>query len=162
MLPILVVVLAFQGPRINPAWTKVDSAAHTVELTLIAGMNGVNGGMSFNGATNGALTVSVPMGWTVRLKFENADQMLPHSAVVVPAAATVPVAPPAAAFAHASTHRVPQGLPADAREVVTFVPDRAGSYMILCGVPGHGLAGMWLKLEVTETPGRIGFEVTPH
>ena len=162
MIRIVAVALLLQGPTINPAWTRVDSAAHKVELTLVAGMGGVNGGMSFNGVTAGALTAVVPTGWTVTLKFNNADQMLPHSVLIVPFTPNVPPAPPQPAFPHAASRRLAQGLPSDAHEDVSFVPDRAGSYYILCGVPGHGIAGMWLKLEVEEAPAHIGYRAGAH
>ncbi len=145
---------------IERSWTRLDSAARKVDITLIAGMSGTNGGMSFNGVTRGALTVAVPVGWRVTFHFENADQMLPHSLVVVPYPAQVPVNATAPAFAGATTHRLQQGLTSDAKEAVTFVPDRPGLYMILCGVPGHAIAGMWLRLEVAPAPEHIGFEVT--
>ena len=152
---------AAPAPRIERSWTRVDSAAHKVDLTLIAGLNGVNGGMSFNGAKAGALTAVVPLGWRVTLHFENADQMLPHSALVMSYPVNIPVQVTQPSFEHATTHRLQQGLASDAKEDVTFVPDRAGLYIILCGVPGHGIAGMWLRLEVTPQPEHVGFMVTP-
>jgi uncharacterized cupredoxin-like copper-binding protein len=32
-----------------------------------------------------------------------------------------------------------------------FAAQPAGEYLIACGVPGHGAAGMWLRLRVSAT-----------
>jgi uncharacterized cupredoxin-like copper-binding protein len=34
------------------------------------------------------------------------------------------------------------------------VANKAGAYMIFCAVPGHGLAGMWIRLKVSPTEKR--------
>lgn len=155
-LAVVPVVLA-QAPaalRIDPTWLKVDSAATSTEFSLIAGLGGTNGGMNFNGATNGALTLVVPVGWHVVLNFRNDDPNMPHSAVVIPAVTPVPAAAGRPAFAGAATRQPDQGLATGARQALRFDADRAGSYMIFCAVPGHGMAGMWMKLEVSASATR--------
>jgi sulfocyanin len=149
-------VMLAQAPalHIDPTWLKVDSAATSAEFSLIAGLGGVNGGMNFNGATNGALTLVVPVGWHVVLNFRNDDQNMPHSAVVIPAATPVPAAAGRPAFAGATTRQADQGLATGARQSLRFDADHAGSYMIFCAVPGHGMAGMWMKLEVSASAAR--------
>jgi uncharacterized cupredoxin-like copper-binding protein len=62
----------------------------------------------------------------------------------------VPVSGGKPAFEHAATHQTDQGLSAGAHEDVSFVADRPGSYLIFCAVPGHGAAGMWIRLEVSD------------
>ncbi len=140
--------------HVDPAWLRIDSAATTVEFTLSAGLNGTNGGMNFNGASNGALTLTVPVGWHVMLRFKNQDQNMPHSAEVIRAVEPVPVSPTPPAFARAATHRLEQGMASDSHEDIRFVADQAGSYLVFCAVPGHGAAGMWIKLEVSSTATR--------
>ena len=140
--------------RIDPTWLKVDSAATSAELNLVAGMGGTNGGMNFNGATNGALTLVVPVGWHVVLNFRNDDQNMPHSAVVIPAATPVPAAAGRPAFAGATTRQADQGLATGARQSLRFDADRAGTYMIFCAVPGHGMAGRWMRLDVSASATR--------
>lgn len=135
--------------RIDPAWLEIDTAR--AEFSLIAGLGGTNGGMNFNGATNGALTLTVPVGWRVTLNFRNDDPNMPHSAVVIPAVTPVPAAAGHPAFAGATTRQPDQGLATGARQSLRFVADRAGSFMIFCAVPGHGMAGMWIRLEVSAS-----------
>jgi FtsP/CotA-like multicopper oxidase with cupredoxin domain len=144
--------------RIDPAWLEVDTAR--AEVSLIAGLGGMNGGMNFNGATNGALTLVVPVGWHVTLNFRNDDPNMPHSAVVIPAATPIPAVAGRPAFAGASTRHADQGLPTGARESVRFDAASAGAYMIFCAVPGHGMAGMWMRLQVSATARRATLTAT--
>jgi hypothetical protein len=144
--------LASQGAlKVDPTWLKADTSGRKVEFTLVAGLTPANGGMNFNGAGSGGLTLTVPAHSTVILHFRNNDQILPHSAMVIAAVTPVPVSGATPAFEHATTHRAEQGSSADAHEDVQFVADRAGSYMIFCAVPGHGAAGMWIRFEVSAT-----------
>ncbi len=41
-----------------------------------------------------------------------------------------------------------QGLPQGAKDVMRFTAPEGGSYRIFCGVPGHGLSGMWIRFKV--------------
>ena len=59
-----------------------DPAAKTVSLKLYAAHGSVNGGMNFNGASNGGSTITVPVGWSVSWNFTNEDA-IPHSAIVL-------------------------------------------------------------------------------
>jgi len=154
--------LASQAPtlKVDPAWLKVDSGSR-VEFSLVAGLTTANGGMNFNGASAGGLTLTVPAHWTVILHFRNNDQVLPHSAMVIAAVTPVPVSGATPAFEHAVTHRADQGLPADGHEDVQFVADKAGSYLVYCAVPGHGAAGMWIRLEVSSTATQPQVAATP-
>lgn len=144
--------LGAQTPvHVDPGWLKVDSAAAKVEVTLTAGLTGTNGGMNFNGASAGALTLTVPAKWTVVLHFTNNDQVLPHSVMVIHAATPVPVTVAGPALPHAATHRAEVGLASDAHEDVQFVAGQPGSYLLFCAVPGHGAAGMWIHFDVSGT-----------
>lgn len=152
--------VAAQAPKIDPTWLKVDSGPR-VEFSLTAGLTPANGGMNFNGASGGGLTLTVPAHWTVILHFRNNDQVLPHSAMVIAAVTPVPVSGAKPAAAHAVTRQAEQGLPPDAHEDVQFVADRAGSYLFYCAVPGHGAAGMWIRLEVSDTARQPELAATP-
>jgi uncharacterized cupredoxin-like copper-binding protein len=50
---------------------------------------------------------------------------------------------------------------AEQKQTVRFVADRAGKYLIFCAVPGHGAAGMWIRLTVVADPRRPTIEETP-
>ena len=140
-----------QAVHVDPSWLHADAASSSVQLTLISGLGGVNGGMSFNGAVRGGLVFTVPVGWHVTIHYRNSDQTLPHSVVVIPAVMPVPTTASAPAFAHAASRQLAQGLPSEAHEDLTFIADRAGNFYIFCAVPGHGAAGMWIRMTVSAT-----------
>jgi len=141
--------------QIDCNWLTVDTTAKTATLQLTAGLTQLNGGLNFNGFNDGKLTLTVPANWTVVLRFTNHDANLPHSAEVVDTTKPMPagpVEPPA--FPHAMTGKLMQGLGAGQTDSLRFVANKAGSYMIFCAVPGHGLAGMWIRLKVSPTEKR--------
>ena len=142
-------------PQIDCNWLTVDTTAKTATLELTAGLTQLNGGLNFNGFNDGKLTLTVPANWTVVLRFTNHDANLPHSAEVVDTTKPMPAGPvEPAAFPHAMTGKLMQGLGAGQTDSMRFVANKAGSYMIFCAVPGHGLAGMWIRLKVSPTEKR--------
>jgi hypothetical protein len=85
----------------------------------------------------------------VTLDFVNRDKNLPHSAQVIGGTGAVPMGPATPAFPGASSADPGTGIPATApMEPIRFVAGTAGEYRIFCAVPGHGMAGMWIKLKV--------------
>jgi sulfocyanin len=146
---------------IDPSWLQADTATRTATFELVAGLTGLNGALNFNGFRDGELTVSVPLGWTVVLRFLNHDGMLPHSAEVIPDTQPVPMGPVPPAFDRAVTVRLAEGLVSEQRDDIRFIADKGGSYLVFCGVPGHGAAGMWIRLEVSASVRRPSLAVTP-
>src|SRR6266852_2344815 len=148
--PICVAQSPTTQPQIDCNWLTVDTTAKTATFQLNAGLN-------FNGFNDGKLTLTVPLNWTVVLRFVNHDANLPHSAEVVDTTKpmpAVPVEPPAFPRATTVQGRLLQGLGSGETDSVRFVANKAGSYMIFCAVPGHGLAGMWIRLRVAPTEKR--------
>jgi uncharacterized cupredoxin-like copper-binding protein len=148
--------------KIDPTWLRTDSVTHSAEFRLVAGLTDRNGGMNFNGFGKGGLVLTVPKGWSVVLHFKNQDQNLPHSAEVIADMDPVPVGPVPPAFEHAATARVDQGFSAGQGEDVRFVAAKAGSYLIFCAVPGHGPAGMWIRLVVSATAVKPALSAAPE
>ncbi len=137
------------GPvRVNE-FLAYDSRSKIVSLQLIAGYNGLNGSLNYNGATNGTHGIFVPVGWRIHVAVTNRDSDLQHSAIVVRELLPPPVEPSEPAFSGAALSQLSEGLHEAETSSLDFVADRAGHYMIVCGVPGHAQAGMWLKLSVT-------------
>ena len=146
---------------IDPAWLQVDTAGQTATFTLVAGLTGVNGALNFNGFRDGGLTLEVPIGWAVVMNFRNHDGMLPHSAEVIPDMHPLPTGPVAPAFPRAFTLRLEQGLISEQTDNLRFIADKGGSYLIFCGVPGHGAAGMWIRLTVSGSFRTPSLAATP-
>src|SRR5690348_18210304 len=55
--------------KVDPSWVITRTSDSTVEFRLVAGMSPANGGMNFDGATAGSLTLTVPIKWHVVLHF---------------------------------------------------------------------------------------------
>jgi sulfocyanin len=146
---------------IDPGWLSVDTTSRTVTFELIAGLTGLNGALNFNGFRDGGLTLTVPLGWTVVMHFRNHDGMLPHSAEVIPDTHPLPTQPVTPAFRGGVTIRLAEGLISEARDDLRFIADKGGSYLIFCGVPGHGAAGMWIRLVVSGSVRKPYLAATP-
>lgn len=137
--------------KVDPSWLTANAATSSTGFKLVAGMTGANGGMNFNGATKGELTLTVPVNWHVTLHFVNNDPNLPHSVEVTAFTDPVPATPGKPAFAGAVSKDATLGVGTGAKEDVRFTADQAGAYLILCAVPGHAAAGMWIRLTVSAT-----------
>jgi sulfocyanin SoxE-like protein len=150
-----------QAPQIDCNWLTVDTAAKSATFQVIAGLTGLNGALNFNGFKDGGLTLSVPLNWKVVIAFRNHDATLPHSTEVIDSIKPFPPGPVDPAFPHAMTVRLQQGLGAEEQDTVRFVASKAGSFLIFCAVPGHGLAGMWIRFKVSPTEKRPTLVATP-
>jgi len=134
-----------------PGTPVLGAAAHAVDVTIVAGKSASDGGFDFNGYQRGAMRVTVPTGWQVVVHFENVN-VLAHSLVVSPAeAAQQPVPSTTPVFPGATTKDLAKGLPKGANQTFTFEASKPGTYELLCGVPGHAVAGMWDTLVVSST-----------
>ena len=150
-----------QTPQIDCNWLTVDTVTKTATFQLIAGLTGLNGALNFNGFRDGGLTFTVPLNWNVVMQFTNHDGDLPHSAEVIDSVKPMPAGPVDPAFPRAVTIRLAEGLEAGKEDDIKFVANKAGSYWILCAVPGHGLAGMWIRFKVSPTDKRPSLAATP-
>ena len=150
-----------QEQRLDPTWLSSDPATKTVKFQLIAGLTGVNGALNFNGFRDGGLTLVIPVGWTAEIAFKNHDGMLPHSAEVISPQTPLPVQPVSPAIPRAFTLKLATGLPPEGTDVMRFAAQPAGEYLIFCGVPGHGAAGMWIRLHVSATAHAPALLLTP-
>ncbi|HXY46138.1 MAG TPA: sulfocyanin-like copper-binding protein, partial [Acidimicrobiales bacterium] len=56
-----------------------EAATQTVHLLLVSSSTGADGGFNFDGYANGAMRVSVPVGWRVQVTCKNASAILSHS-----------------------------------------------------------------------------------
>jgi PQQ-dependent dehydrogenase (methanol/ethanol family) len=138
------------GMRRVGRFLSYNPAARIAELSLVAGLEGRNRGMSFSGGFAGDRVLTVPVGWTVRLRVSNAD-MVGHSAIVVAGPSLPATLPATPAIAGAATSRLAEGLrPRTGTDLATFLAGETGAYLIACGVPGHAASGMWIRLVVSR------------
>jgi hypothetical protein len=133
---------AAPGPEAAPdKWLSYDPATNTVTFELIAGP------FTFNGYRNGEGTLLVPSKANMVINFINKDGT-PHSAIVISGEGPIPNSATDPAIPRAYTTKVLEGLPQEGSDVMRFPVPETGSYRIFCGVPGHGLSGMWIWLKI--------------
>src|SRR2546427_5906422 len=130
-----------KGGKIDPAWLRADAASKTADFKLVAGLTDANGGMTFNGCSQGGLVLTVPQAWNVLFHFKNEDPNLPHSVEVIAETPAVPVGPVTPAFEHATTGRLEQGFPSGQGADVRFVAGERGSFLIFFPLPRGGAPG---------------------
>jgi plastocyanin len=122
---------------------KYDAGTNTVTFELIGGPNG----FQFNGHASGSATLTLPPKANVVINFVNKDGT-PHSAEVISGEGPLPNAGVDAAIPRAYTNQLLPGLPQEAGDAMRFQAPERGTYRIFCGVPGHGLSGMWIWMKV--------------
>jgi sulfocyanin SoxE-like protein len=160
LLMSVLVLSLFSGSAYGPAALEpgdeglsYDASTNTVTFDLVAGP------FAFNGYRSGEATLLVPSKANIVMNFVNKDGTA-HSAIVISGEGAIPNSPTDPAIPRAYTTKVLEGLPQEARDVMRFpVPDQ-GSYRIVCGVPGHGLSGMWIWLKVDPTAKQPSFGPT--
>jgi sulfocyanin len=136
-------------PTSAPTW--ITTKGKTVSLTLIATYNNTQSGFNFNGGANGKMTITVPLGDTVKVSFTN-KASLPHSAEIVAyAKAPASLTSFSAAFKGASSPNPTAGSPSGKTSTFSFTATKAGTYLLVCAVPGHVAAGMWDNFVVSKT-----------
>ena len=134
--------------RVNE-FLSYDAQARAATLLLVAGYNGLNDALNYNGGARGSQGVSVPLGWTVHVTLTNRDSDLQHSAIVVRQVLPPPEEMTTPAFAGAIMPQLEEGVHEGDTTSFDFVADKAGRYMLACGVPGHAQGGMWMRLTVS-------------
>jgi sulfocyanin len=133
----------------DSTWLRWNPTSRTATFKLIAGVPGrAKSPFNFNGYTDGELIITVPENSSMVINFVNEDGT-PHSAQVIPDHMPLPnMALDQPAIPRAYTRSVSEGIAQFGTDAMRFKATPAGSYLIFCGVPGHGLSGMWIRLEV--------------
>jgi hypothetical protein len=132
----------------SPPWLVADTAGRTVTIALQVTPGSSGGPALINDHHSGAVQIVVPLGWTVQWDWRNADSTSPHSLVVMAEREKLPLEGGREAFTNAMTRSVTAGLAVGQGDRTTFIAEEAGWYWLLCGVPGHAIAGEYLGLRV--------------
>jgi len=127
-----------------PGWVRSDTLARTVTLDLVAAHG------TLSGALAGKLQVVVPKDWTMKLEWRN-DDSTAHSFIVQREREKLPELAGEPAFQYAYSRSAVLGMAPGKSDRTQFVVDQAGWYWILCGVPGHAIAGEYISLRVDPT-----------
>jgi hypothetical protein len=141
----------------HPAWLVSDDAARTITIALVV-TRGPEGAL-INGNRAGKLQITVPVGWTVQWDWRSADSSTTHSLVLMEEREKLPTEGGRAVFTNAMTKSVTAGLPVGQVDRTTFSAEQAGWYWLLCGVPGHAIAGEFISLRVDPEAKTAGVKV---
>lgn len=141
-------VLATNASAVS--YVSSNAATKTATLTVDASQGAAGGGLNFNGAVKGAKSFTVPAGWNVVLNFKNMGSLAHSAAVVKGSTPPLNVTAKDLAFPGAATKMLMQGLATNTADTVKFKATTAGTYLIVCGVPGHALGGQYLGLKVVS------------
>ena len=149
------------GEMTMPSWFQVDNDARTVSMTITAGSTTENNSWNFNGVTKGAMTITVPEGYTVTVELVNNDPVMAHSLGISTETSSFSGAPdPVPAFPGAITSNpasmMESTMPGQ-RESIQFTVDEPGNYSMVCYIAGHALTGMWVYFNVSAD-GLVGVQ----
>jgi hypothetical protein len=134
---------------------KWDPGSKTATFELQAGP------FTFNGFSSGGGTLTLPPSANVVINFINKDGT-PHSAEVIPGEGAIPNQAVDAALPRAYTNKVLEGLPQEGSDNMKFTVPASGTYRIFCGVPGHGLSGMWIWMKIDPAAKTPSFGATKN
>ncbi|MGH9169436.1 MAG: sulfocyanin-like copper-binding protein [Acidimicrobiales bacterium] len=124
-----------------------NDSSLTAHLLLVSSSTAANGGFNFDGYGNGAMRITIPLGWLVDVTCKNASSLLSHSCAVIEDRPLSPYGAPLA-FPGSSTPDPKTGLlPGDSSNF-SFRATKVGTYRISCLVSGHEIDGMWDWLDV--------------
>lgn len=126
-------------------YLKVDQTTRTAIVTLIAGYPATDYQFNYDGYRNGALVLTVPVGWQVTIQCANHSTVPQSCAVVADGKSAQPVQ------AGWSTPDPNRGLDPGQSASFTFTPTNAGDYRIASLVRGSEASGMWLELKVVSS-----------
>ena len=137
-----------------PDWMQVDNGAGTVVIDVVAGLTEGNNRWNLNGFYSGSGGITVPVGYTVTINFENRDGAMAHSVGVGQNSDSYPnvfsdVVPvfPGGVTAD-PTSMMDATMPGES-EQITFVAEAPGEYALICYVTGHAALGMWIDFNVS-------------
>jgi hypothetical protein len=129
-------------------WLTADTAASTATIALEVTAPPGEPSALINGYREGGVQVVVPLRWTVTWDWRSADSTARHSLVLMAEREKIPTEGGRPAFLNAMSRAVTAGLEAGQGDRTTFEAEEPGWFWLLCGVPGHALAGEWIGLRV--------------
>ena len=145
----------------TPTTFQWNATTKTFTYLLLGGMEGGKGPFNYNRAMDGELTITVPVGATAVITFVNEDGV-PHSAEVIADKDPMPTEGGHPAIPRAYTIKSVEGMAQGAKDVMRFKGTEAGTFRIFCGVPGHGLSGMWVRFNVSASATEPSVALTPR
>lgn len=144
------------GPQQElPDWMQVDDSNQTVSMEVIAAKTSANSNWNFNGYASGDATITVPRGYEITIEFSNEDPAVAHSLGIDELMDRWPATfkAPEPVFEGAITTNptsMSRATAPGSSETINFTADQAGEYAMVCYIPGHATAGMWIHFNVSS------------
>jgi hypothetical protein len=139
-----------------PSWIHPDPTAKSVLLDLTVTHPAGAPSALLGGEHDGSIQVIVPRGWTIEWHWLNQDSTASHSLVVVAEREKLPQQGGQAVFTNAMTRAVLAGLAVGRTDDTSFEAEDGGWFWVICGVPGHAIAGEWISLRVDPSATGVG------
>lgn len=124
-------------------YLQVNPADQSAVVILVAGYPAGDYQFNYNGYGNGALVLTIPVGWSVTIQCENHGTVPNSCSVVKGRQDTTPI------DLRWSTPDPSHGLDPGQSASFVFAPTGIGSFRIASLVGGNEASGMWADLEVT-------------
>jgi alcohol dehydrogenase (cytochrome c) len=137
----------------------VDAAKKAIVMKAVAAKTTSNNGFNFNGYSKGKATLTVPLGWTVTQEFSN-NSAVPHSLAVTKNNKGKPNVLTSGLGAPIETPKAEAGVRKGVKQLISFAVTQPGTYYIVCLVPGHLQAGMYIDMVVSKTAKTASFKGT--
>ncbi len=141
-----------------PAWITPDPAGKTVLLDLTVTHPAGATSALISDEHDGSIQLIVPRGWAIRWHWVNQDSTASHSLVVVAEREKLPQQGGQAVFTNAMTRAVLPGLAVGRTDDTTFEAEDGGWFWVVCGVPGHAIAGEWISLRIDPAATEVGIK----
>ena len=139
-----------------PPWVHPDPAGKAVLLDLAVTRPAGAASALISGEHDGGIQIIVPRGWIIRWHWINQDSSASHSLVVMAEREKLPQEGGQAVFTNAMTRAVLPGLAVGRTDDTSFEAEEGGWFWVLCGVPGHAIAGEWIGLKVDPSTTEVG------
>jgi alcohol dehydrogenase (cytochrome c) len=135
----------------------VSAAKKAVVMKTVAAQTVSNNGFNFNGYSKGKATLTVPLGWTVTQEFSN-NSAVPHSLAITKNTKGKPNLLTSGLGAPLETPNATAGVRKGVKQLFSFAVTQPGTYYMVCLVPGHLAAGMYIDLVVSKTAKAASFK----
>ncbi|HXT38119.1 MAG TPA: PQQ-binding-like beta-propeller repeat protein [Chloroflexota bacterium] len=135
--------------KINP-WEYANQETQRLVIDVTAGATSANSGFNFDGYAKGNANFIVPAGWDVSIIFTN-KSALQHNVAIATSIKTSPPAVIPSVLGPQETLPELGTATGSPPEYINFQATQIGKNYLVCTVPGHLQAGMWIYFTESTT-----------
>ena len=146
MLALSACSLVVKPSKFEPSWMTYNQAKKQVNFDIVSAWNANNNGYNFNGYYQGAIELKVPADWQVRITMTNLDANAPHSMILTDPFSEDDIPDELVGEFAIFNRAYIDTVFANESSIMQFKA-KAGDYWLFCGIKGHGVNGMWIKLK---------------